>query len=333
MSKESARKSYRHSLQMLFLLFLVVGTVLILLRRCHAPIQENEGPVFGTYYHIKYQSPTDLHDAIRSELKRVDASLSLFNKESQLSKVNLGQSDRADALMAEVLSLAHRVSVETEGSFDVTVAPLVNAWGFGTETERSLSQAQIDSLLAFVGYDKISLSGHTVVKADPRVQIDCGAIAKGYAVDRIARLLKEQRVENFMIEIGGEIVAHGRNAEGELWRIGIEQPNDDVTADALQTIIEMQDGAVATSGNYRNFYYKDGQKIAHTIDPRTGQPVVRTLLSATVLAPTCAEADAYATALMVMGTEKAREFLKNNPRLTAYLIVAEGDNLKMERIN
>ena len=330
---QSKRGLIRRSCGTLFLLFLIVAGTIILLRRFQAPMQQNEGFVFGTTYHIRYKSPTDLHDRIRSVLDQVDASLSLFNKQSTLSKINRGETDKTDVMVEEVLRLALRISEETGGAFDVTVAPLVNAWGFGTEEQTTLSDAHIDSLRQFVGYRNLSLSGRTVSKSDKRVQIDCGAIAKGYAVDKVAQLLRENQVENFMIEIGGEIVVSGKNDEGESWHIGIEQPDTTNVGGALQEVVEMTDRAVATSGNYHNYYVRDGKRVSHTISPQTGRPIVHDLLSATVVAPTCAEADAYATACMVMGAEKSRAFFKNHPKLSAYFILAGNDGYVTEKIN
>ncbi len=307
----------------LFLLILIAGTIWILKFRGTSTLREAEGSIFGTYYHIKYEAPQALDDEISRALHEVDASMSVFNKQSTLSAINSGTSMHTDALLYEVLTKARKVSEATDGAFDVTVMPLVNAWGFGFKKGEFPTDGQIDSLRAFVGYQRFELMpDSTIKKADNRLMIDCGAIAKGYGVDRVARVLREKGVRNYMVEIGGEVVVKGRNPEGKDWQIGISKPvdNKDAQQTELQTVLSLHDCAVATSGNYRNFYIKDGRKYAHTIDPRTGRPVQHSLLSATVMAPDCATADAYATAFMVLGIEGAQKVLDAHKELRVYLI-------------
>ncbi len=311
---------------LLLLVLLVVGTVYAV----RPTWQENDGTIFGTAYHIKYKYHGNLQADIERTLLQVDNSLSLFNKTSTLSRINAGQTDEADSLFAEVFRKAQQVSTATGGAFDITVAPLVNAWGFGFKQGHVVNQSEIDSLRHFVGYEKVTLSGLSVRKADPRVMLDCGAIAKGYGVDCVARLLRSKGVKQFMVEIGGEVVVSGHNAEGKPWSIGIQRPTDDADAagDTLQGVLQLTDAAMATSGNYRNYYVRDGRRYAHTIDPRTGRPVQHSLLSATVLASDCATADAYATAFMVLGLEQARQLLARHAELKAYLIYDDGDTLR-----
>lgn len=302
----------------LFLAFLVGATIWILRDR-KAPYQHNEGQIFGTTYHITYQSPTDFSPEIQQELQRVDEALSLFNPDSWLSRYNRGENPAPNAMATEVISLAMRISQETEGAFDITVAPLVNAWGFGYKSGQWPTDAEVDSLRQMVGYERYSRG--------EKVQLDCGAIAKGYGVDRVARLLQQHGVQNLMVEIGGEVVVRGHNAEGKDWKIGVAKPVDDHTE--LQDIIPLADAALATSGNYRNFHTDSlGHRVAHTIDPRLGRPVQQSLLSATVKAPTCAEADAYATAFMVMGYERALQFVQKHPALGYYFIYADGKQFR-----
>ena len=231
----------------------------------------------------------------------------------------------ADSLLTDVFMLAKSISEETDGAFDITVAPLVNAWGFGFDSSTNVSRETIDSLRRFVGFDKIALKDGKIVKQDSRTMLDCSAIAKGYGVDHVARLLDSKGVENYMIDIGGELVLKGNNPKMNVWRIGINKPIDDSLSvnQELQTVIEITNAGLATSGNYRNFYYKDGKKYAHTINPRTGYPVQHNILSATVLAKNCATADAYATSFMVMGMKGAKQILKKHPDLCAYLIYAD----------
>jgi thiamine biosynthesis lipoprotein len=230
-------------------------------------------------------------------------------------------------MFQDVFYLAMQISKETDGAFDITVAPLVNAWGFGFKNGIEPTSEQVDSLMQIIGYQKVSLSAGKVTKTDDRVMLDCSAIAKGYGTDVVARLLRSKGITNFMVEIGGEIVTSGVNAENQPWRVGITKPVEDPmgTTGEVQSIVKITDKAMATSGNYRNFYYKDGKRYAHTIDPKTGYPVQHNILSATVFAKSCAVADAYATSFMVMGMEKAQQLLEQHPELMAYLIYCDED--------
>lgn len=288
-------------------------------------VKHNAGNVFGTVYHLTYQSPADLQQPIDSLLAEVDASLSPFNPTSTISHINDNTSTRADERLARVFTLAKQVSAATEGAFDITVAPLVNAWGFGFRQAQSPDSLLIDSLLQFVGFSKVTLTPDSqIIKTDPRVLLDCAAIAKGFAVDEVADWLQTQGVANYMVEIGGELRLAGTNPEGTAWRIGVNNPREnDPDAEPLQAVLCITNTAVATSGNYRNYYEQDGRIIAHTIDPRTGYPVQRDILSATVLAPTCAEADAYATAFMASGMPNALRILTEQPHLAAHLIYTD----------
>ena len=326
-SGEPKKKSKsRIFLYVLFLVFLIVATVWILGFRGTSTLRTAQGTIFGTAYHIKYEAPEALDSAILQELKRVDASLSVFNHQSTLSRVNRGETDRADGMLYEVLQKAQVVTAVTNGAFDVTVMPLVNAWGFGFQKGIYPDKEKVDSLCEFVGMSMFKLRSDSIIeKADPRVMIDCGAIAKGYGVDRIARLLREQGVRNFMVEIGGEVVTKGRNPKGHPWQIGISRPveNRNTVTEDVQKVLSLENSALATSGNYRNYYERDGKKYAHSIDPRTGYPVQHSLLSATVIANDCATADAYATAFMVMGLDSARQIIKEHQGIKAYLIYAD----------
>ncbi len=316
-------KRTKTALAVVFLALLVAGSVWILCFRGTARLRVAEGPVFGTLYHIKYECAEPLDSQIVVELRRVDASLSVFNPASTVSRINTGATARADEMLREVLSRSLEVSRATGGAFDVTVMPLVNAWGFGFKKGEFPTDAAVDSLRAFVGYRLVSLCGDSVAKGDPRVMLDFGAIAKGYGVDRVARLLREHGVRNYMVEIGGEVVAKGRNPDGRPWQIGVSKPVEGGGDGIIEKVVELSDGAVATSGNYRNFYERDGRKYAHTIDPRTGRPVRHSLLSATVMARDCATADAYATAFMVMGLDSAAAVVKGDKSLRAIFIYSD----------
>lgn len=312
--------------QLPFLLVLIVGTVLIL--RKQAPFQTNQGMVFGTLYKITYQSKTDLHTEIEEELKKVDFSLSPFNKASVITKINENSSDSVDQMFAEVFKLSKEISAKTHGAFDITVAPLVNAWGFGFKNAANVDSLTIDSLLSFVGIDKIDLVNGKIIKKDPRVILDCSSVAKGYGVDCVARLLDSKGIKNYMVDIGGEVVVKGQNPQMNNWRIGINKPVDDSLSvnQELHTVVTVTNVGIATSGNYRNFYYKDGKKYAHTINPHTGYPIQHNILSATVIAKDCATADAYATAFMVLGLDSAKAVCAKNPDIDAFFICDNGND-------
>ena len=313
--------------QTAFLALLVIGTVLILRRRQPSalPYQQEEGYIFGTVFHAKYQSAEPLRDEIMQVLGAVDASLSMFNPQSLISRMNRGEEAVADTLFEDVFRQARAISQATDGAFDPTVAPLVNAWGFGFKEGALPDSAAIDSLVALVGWQRVELRDRRLHKADPRMILDFSAIAKGYGADCVARLFERRGIGNYMIEIGGEIVCRGLNPKGEPWKIGINKPTEanDGAASELQTTLSLTDCAMATSGNYRNYFVKDGVKYAHTINPRTGCPVQRSILSSTVLAPTCAMADGFATAFMVVGLDEARRILALHPELKAYFIYAD----------
>lgn len=313
------RKIIFHSIA---LVLLIVASVVIIRQNSAMPYQINQGMVFGTFYKITYQHDKNLQKEIEAQLKSVNDALSMFDKKSIITAVNNNEPVKLNDMFVNVFKLAQSISEDTDGAFDITVAPLVNAWGFGYKSGALPSQQDIDSIRAFVGYQKVKLSGMRIQKEDARLTLDCSAIAKGYGTDVVARYLLREGIKNFMVEIGGEIVTHGVNPKRQQWSIGIEKPVEDSLAmkSELQTVLKVDDIAMATSGNYRNFYYKDGKKYAHTIDPKTGFPVQHNILSATVLAKQCAVADAYATAFMVMGLEKSKEVLARHKDLKAYLI-------------
>ena len=308
--------------QIPFLVILIVGTILIIRQQHSMPYQQCSGVIFGTTYHVTYQYDEDLEAEVVDKLKEVDAALSMFNERSTISKINNNQAVEPDKMFLDVFQLAQQVSKDTHGAFDITVAPLVNLWGFGFKHAQEPTKHAIDSLRQFVGYQKVSYDGKTIQKQDPRIMLDCSAIAKGYGTDVVARLMDEKGVKNYLVEIGGEVVTRGISEKRVPWKIGVTKPTDDSLhiGNELQTVLNVTDKAMATSGNYRNFYYKGGRKYAHTINPKTGRPVQHNILSATVLCNLCAKADAYATAFMVMGLDKAREVLERNPDLMVYFI-------------
>ena len=314
--------------QVPFLLLLVVGTVLIIRQQQAMPYQTNKGFIFGTTYNITYQSNNNFQKDIETALQQVDSALSMFNEESVISRINREAGGEANDMFMEVFQKAMKISEATDGAFDITVAPLVNAWGFGFKNGEMPTQHQVDSIRQFIGWKKVTAKGNAIQKSDRRVMLDCSAIAKGYGVDVAAKVLTDKGVTNFMVEIGGEIITRGISPKRIPWKIGVIKPTEDslLVGNEYQTILNVTDKAMATSGNYRNFYYKGGKRYAHTIDPKTGYPVQHNILSATVLAKECATADAYATAFMVIGIERAKEILNRHPELMAYFIYNDNEN-------
>ncbi len=310
-------------------IFLVILSFLYIMNR-NAPYQRNEGTVFGTTYLIIYENKKDLHTAIIREMQKVDAALSMFNDTSIVTRINRNEEVQPNDMFLQVFQRAQEVSAATEGAFDVTVAPLVNAWGFGFEKSKDMTQEKIDSLLLFVGYKKVTLKNKKIQKEDPRLRMDFSAIAKGYGVDAVATLLEKKGIDNYMVEIGGEVRVKGKSDKRKedtdrMWRIGINRPVEDSSGmkHPLQGILRLTDRGMATSGNYRNYYYKDGVRYAHTINPHNGYPVQHSLLSATVLASDCMTADAYATSFMVMGLEKAIRIVNNHKELDACFLYSD----------
>ena len=309
-------------------IILAAGLWILMFTACTKQKQyfEESGSVFHTIYHIKYEGSEILTEKIDAEFQKFNLSLNPFNPNSIISKVNRNEPVEVDDWFIEVFNRAKEVSDHSEGIFDITCAPLVNLWGFGFSKMDSVTPQMIDSIKQFVGYQKVRLDGRKVVKDDSRILLNCSAIAKGYASDIIARLLEREGIENYMVEIGGEVTMKGVNQNGKCWRIGINKPEDDSTGikNDIEEVVQLcKKGGIATSGNYRNYYIKDGKKYAHTIDPRTGYPSEQSILSATIVAEDCITADAYATAFMAMGLEKAREAAKNIPGIEYYVIYSD----------
>ena len=282
----------------------------------------------GTTYSIVYfnDRPSVTSREIDSIIAAFDASCSIYNPNSLLTRLNENRTDSVDGNIADCIALARQVSLQGDGLYDITIKPLIDAWKSYSAGESE--RPDIDSLVRIVGFDKISVQNNRLIKQDPRMQIDLNSIAKGYSVDLIAAYLKRQGITRFVVEVGGEVVASGRREDDALWRIGIDKPKEGnfFPGKFLQDVLLLEDAAMATSGNYRQFYMVEGkERINHIISPKTGENSQNTMLSATVIAPSCAEADAYATLFMVSGIEKAREILSRNPHLGAYLIYADGD--------
>ena len=289
---------------------------------------EESGSVFHTSYHIKYKAKQILTDKIDSELQRFNLSLNPFNPNSTIAKVNNNEDVEVDEWFTEVFNKAEEISKKSGGAFDITCAPLINLWGFGFSKMDSVTPQMIDSIKAFVGYQKVRLEGKKIIKEDPRILLNCSSIAKGYACDVIARLLEKEGVKNYMVEIGGEVTMKGVNQQGDCWRVGINKPEigtSGVTNDVEEIVQLCQKGGVATSGDYRNFYIKDGKKYAHTINPATGYPAGQNILSATIVAEDCMTADAYATTFMVLGVEKAKLLAQSIPQIEYFIIYADNN--------
>ena len=298
-----------------------------------------EGFAQGSTYHVichpvKGMNAASLQASFDARLQEIDQSLSGYNKGSLLSRLNAGEDLPLDGLFIECFERSKEIWAESGGAFDPSAAPLFDLWGFGFSNKGQVSDAAIDSILAFVGMDLLTLEERTdgthLVKADSRCQLNFNAIAQGYSCDVVARILDSLGCSDYLVDIGREIRCKGRNAAGEKWRIGLDRPSDGNMEEGkdLQAILHVSDCGIVTSGNYRKFYVEDGRKYAHTIDPVSGRPVSHNLLSATVIAADATTADAYATWMMVIGLDRARQFLDDRPELEA-LLVYEHDG-KME---
>lgn len=284
-------------------------------------------PIFKTNAIIKYYYHTELGKEIATRLDSFDLSLNPFNKKSIIYKVNNNIDVELDDWFINCFNKAQEISSQTDGMYDITSAPFINLWGFGFQKMDKVTPVLIDSMKSFVGYEKVRIEGRKIVKDDPRVQLNASSIAKGYSCDVVADLLEEYGIENYMIEIGGEIRAKGKNPVGQYWTIGITTPIDDTSGSIEETheTVSLNDRSLATSGNYRNFYVRDGRKYAHTINPKTGYPIETNLLSASVFYPDCMTADGYATAFMAVGLEKAMEIANRIPQMDYLFIYADKD--------
>jgi len=290
---------------------------------------ELNGLTQGTTYHIVVEKTPGLDVmALRQEIEQlfteIDNSLSIYNDSSVISAINANRSDLTDSLFREVFRASSQISSESRGLFDITIGPLVKSWGFGPDAMKRFDESMLDSLLALVGMDKVHLEGDRIIKADPDMFIDVNAIAQGYTVDLVADLIVRAGISQCLVEVGGEVRTVG-DKHGMGWKVGIDTPADGnyVPGADIQARIRLDNLALATSGNYRKFFVEDGIKYSHTIDPRTGYPVRHTLLSATIIAPTGAVADAWATACMVGGRDEAIAFIEKHDLLEGYLIYSD----------
>lgn len=317
-------------------LILILGLVGVCLSGCAPePTYYEVTGRLHTPYHIKFQYTESLEEEIDAQLEYFYHLFNAFDSTSVISRVNRGEPVEVDTLFQKVFNRAQEVAALTDGAYDITCAPLINLWGFGFKDGDTVTAAAIDSVRAFIGYEKVHLEGNRVVKADPRVILNMSSIADGTVCDMIAAMFESKGIQNYMVEFGGEMRVKGLNPSGEAWRLGITKPTDDSTGlnQELQQIIRFpMPRGMATSGNYRNFYVKDGKKYAHTIDPIEGCPVQRDILSATIVAADGMTADACATAFMVLGSERAKRFYERMKGIDYYIICADstGQGFKVE---
>jgi thiamine biosynthesis lipoprotein len=327
------------NLRRFYVLFISICSLFLLTSCQHNNVAEAlryNGNTMGTTWSVVFvpqneQSYSDITKLLQQRLDLVNQRMSTYDPDSEVSRFNRYQGNDWFSVSdetAEVVDLALQISRLTAGAFDITIGPLVNLWGFGpTATQLELpDQKQIDQRMAAVGYKKLEVrrSPAAIRKTTGQLQIDLSAIAKGFAVDKLAELLHQQGIDNFLVEVGGELQISGHRADGTPWRIAIEKPLEDVRE--VDRVYPMTKTALATSGNYRNFYLDHGKHYAHTIDPVSGRPIIHNLASATVLDPSCARADALATALMVLGEVRGQKLLEDND-IAALLLINKDDQL------
>jgi FAD:protein FMN transferase len=312
-------------------IFILVSVILSSCGRSSFKAGRITGFTQGTTYSIVFDSTqgppvSEVRKIVEKILTEVDMSLSVYNDSSLISRLNRNETNIPDEMFTEVFNRSKEISELSYGAFDITVMPLVRAWGFGPDEHKNFDKARLDSLLSLVGFDKVIIRDGVLIKSDPRITIDVNAIAQGFTVDLICRAFDKMGMVSYLIEVGGEVRVKGTKGS-EPWKIGIDKPVDDnmVPGAELQAIVRLTDKALATSGNYRKFYVEDGIKYSHTIDPKTGYPAKNRLLSASIIASDCATADGMATACMVMGLEKAISFIKSNKDIEGYLVYSDED--------
>ena len=335
-SKKIRRKLFLHLRQRLNCVLSVFFFMLISGCDYGPEIIEISGKKFGTTYRLTIvadqPAPADLSEMIESELNEIDVSMSTYKSSSEINQFNRLNTNipfNISEHFASVIEISENIWLESGGAFEPTIGPLVDLWGFGPDvkSDKVPSESDISSAIDAVGFDaisiKVAVTGTTLSKSRP-VRLDLSAVAKGYAVDVLANLLESYALPDYLIEIGGETRVSGYNPQGKPWRLAIESPG---VNGGVAHIVSMTDGAVATSGDYRNYFELDGKRYSHTIDPKSGYPITHNLTSVSVIADSCAEADAWATAMMVLGDEKGLE-LANALDLAVYMVLKEGQTLK-----
>ena len=327
----------RANVQSLLRIWLALLGLAFFVSCSHAPQQlAISGETMGTTYHVRYVSANPQHnpqrvkEAVDAVLVQVNARMSTYDPNSELSRFNQREQTTPMVIsraLEQVLRRALEIAVESDGALDVTVGPLVNLWGFGPQArpEKIPTEAELAAIRQRVGYQLLTLENHQVSKQVAELYVDLSTIAKGYGVDRVALLLEQLEIQNYLIEIGGEMRMKGSKPGAEPWRIAIEKPIS--TERSVQRVVELGDAAIATSGDYRNYYEHDGVRFSHIIDPHTGKPIQHNLVSVTVITSNCMDADAYATALTVMGPQRALEFAEQK-QLAVLLITREADGFK-----
>lgn len=292
-----------------------------------------EGLTQGTTFHISYKAEKNLNKELEKILSDFSSEFSIYDSLSTISKIN---NNDTSVILSDrfiyLLDVSKKINHNTEGLFDITVGPIVKAWGFGFKTNQLPDSNTIDSLLNIVGFEKITYKNNRINKSNKSIFLDCNAIAQGFSTDVVSEFLEQNDVKHYLVEIGGEVRAKGVNKNKNTWRIGVDKPIEgtDEFNRELQSVIVLDNRSLATSGNYRKFFIENGVKYSHTINPKTGYPAKNTLLSVTVLAEKCIDADAYATSFMVMGFEKSVEFLEKHKELDAYFIYSDSDSDKLK---
>lgn len=323
------KKQYIYSL---FILIVVIVVLIMATRQSENRLyRTSNGVVWTTTYHITYESSKVLDDSIQNIFAIVDGSASMFNENSLIARINTEEKLSVDSVISCLYVASKQVNIETEGAFDPTVSPLMRAWGFVKHGGTVPDSTVIDSIKQFVGIHKTSLVDGCLIKEDKRTAFDFSAIAKGFACDEIGRMFSRNGVNNYLVEIGGEIALQGVNPNGDAWVVSVDAPIESLSGVVHENMIKvcLTEGGIATSGNYRNFKDVEGLKVVHTMNPLTGYPEISNLLSATIIAKNCMYADAYATACMVMGLERSRNFLTEHEDIAGLLIYADGDSLVM----
>lgn len=312
--------------------YVLLPFIIILFASCNQKPKELKlvkftGEAQGTYYAVTYYDTENrnFQTSIDSLLKQFDQCASIYQKSSLISRINNNEAGvKVDSTFIRIFNLAQKISKETDGAFDCTVGPLVKAWGFSIKENKELELPKIDTLLQYVGYQKVRIESTLFIKESPEIMIDFNAIAQGYSTDLIAEFLRSKGIENYLVDVGGEVLGKGQKLDGSSWIVGIEKPAEDAEAERIVHIkVQLKDKALCTSGNYRKYRMINGKKYSHEIDPKTGNPVTHNLLSVSVMASDCGAADAYATAFMVMGVKKSKTFLAKHPELAVYFIYAD----------
>jgi thiamine biosynthesis lipoprotein len=290
------------------------------------------GLALGTSFKITYKDykKRNYYDSVVNIFNRFENSLSLYRENSIISKVNRNEDVILDDYFINMFNRAQEITEQTDGAFDISAAPLFEVWGWGEKKKIKVTPQMIDSLKQYTGMDKIRVEGRKMIKNNPNVRINANAIAKGYCSDIVAEFIERQGIKDYLVEVGGETVIKGKNRSGKDWRIGVDKPFDGnmIPGQSLQAVVNVSDKSLATSGDYRRYYIENGIKYSHTIDPKTGYSAKQNVLSVTVIAHDCMTADALATAFMVMGVEKTKEFLKQYPDIEVFLLYSDKEEMK-----